>query len=97
MLKRTPLALLAVLALLTSASAGATGSDAQASGATARAYGVEVIVPGQAQAGTPTVTAPPDAVTFTGSFDDNGLVTTSSPRCPCSGTCARAAWPQPTR
>jgi murein DD-endopeptidase MepM/ murein hydrolase activator NlpD len=77
-LKRTPLGLLVVLALLTSASAGATGSDAQASGATARAYGVEVIVPGQPQAGTPTVTAPPDAVLFTGSFDYNGLVTTGS-------------------
>jgi murein DD-endopeptidase MepM/ murein hydrolase activator NlpD len=77
-LKRTPLGLLVVLALLTSASVGATGSDAQASGATARAYGVEVLVPGQAQAGTPTVSAPPDAVLFTGSFAYNGLVTTGS-------------------
>jgi murein DD-endopeptidase MepM/ murein hydrolase activator NlpD len=77
-LKRTPLGLLVVLALLTSASVGATGSDAQASGATARAYGVQVLVPGQPQAGTPTVTAPPDAVLFTGSFAYNGLVTTAS-------------------
>jgi murein DD-endopeptidase MepM/ murein hydrolase activator NlpD len=77
-LKRTPLGLLVVLALLTSASVGATGSDAQASGATARAYGVQVLVPGQPQAGTPTVSAPPDAVLFTGSFAYNGLVTTGS-------------------
>jgi murein DD-endopeptidase MepM/ murein hydrolase activator NlpD len=77
-LKRTPLGFLVVLALLTSASAGATGSDAQASGATARAYGVQVLAPGQAAAGTPTVAAPPDAVLFTGSFSDNGLVTTGS-------------------
>jgi murein DD-endopeptidase MepM/ murein hydrolase activator NlpD len=77
-LKRTPLGFLVVLALLTSASAGATGSDAQASGATARAYGVQVLAPGQAAAGTPTVAAPPDAVLFTGGFSDNGLVTTGS-------------------
>jgi murein DD-endopeptidase MepM/ murein hydrolase activator NlpD len=77
-LKRTPLGVLVVLALLTSVSAGATGSDVQASGATARAYGVQVLVPGQPQAGTPTVAAPPDAVLFTGSFAYNGLVTTGS-------------------
>ncbi len=78
MLKRTPLGLLVVLALLTSASAGATGGRTQASGATARAYGIRVLVPGQPEAGTPTLAAPHDAVLFTGSFSYNGLVTTGS-------------------
>jgi murein DD-endopeptidase MepM/ murein hydrolase activator NlpD len=77
-LKRTPLALVAVLILLPSASAGAAGSDMQASGATSRAYGIRVLVPGQPEAGTPTISAPQDAVLFTASFNYNGLVTTGS-------------------
>jgi murein DD-endopeptidase MepM/ murein hydrolase activator NlpD len=77
-LKRTPLALLVVLILVTSASAGAAGDRSQAAGATARAYGIRVLVPGQGEAGTPTLSAPHDAVLFTGSFDYNGLVTTGS-------------------
>jgi murein DD-endopeptidase MepM/ murein hydrolase activator NlpD len=77
-LKRTPLAFVIGLILLTSASAGAANERAQASGATARAYGVRVVVPDQPQGGTPTVAAPPDAVLFTGGFDYNGLVTTGS-------------------
>jgi murein DD-endopeptidase MepM/ murein hydrolase activator NlpD len=77
-LKRTPLGLLVALALLTSASAGAAGERPQAPGATARAYGIRVLVPGEAEAGTPTLSAPHDAVLFTGSFSYNGLVTTGS-------------------
>jgi murein DD-endopeptidase MepM/ murein hydrolase activator NlpD len=77
-LKRTPLAFVIGLILLTSASAGAADGRMEASGATARAYGIRVVVPGQPQGGTPTVAAPPDAVLFTGGFDYNGLVTTGS-------------------
>jgi hypothetical protein len=77
-LKRTPLGFLVALTLLTSASAGAAGDRAQASGATARAYGIRVLVPGQPEAGTPTVSAPDDAVLFTGSFNYNDLVTSGS-------------------
>jgi murein DD-endopeptidase MepM/ murein hydrolase activator NlpD len=77
-LKRTPLALLVALTLLTSASAGSADARTEASGATARAYGIRVLVPGQPEAGTPTLSAPNDAVLFTGSFNYNGLVTTGS-------------------
>jgi murein DD-endopeptidase MepM/ murein hydrolase activator NlpD len=77
-LKRTPLGFLVALTLLTSASAGAAGDRSQASGATARAYGIRVLVPGQAEAGTPTLSAPNDAVLFTGSFNYNDVVTSGS-------------------
>jgi murein DD-endopeptidase MepM/ murein hydrolase activator NlpD len=77
-LKRAPLALLVALTLLTSASAGAADARTEASGATARAYGIRVLVPGQPEAGTPTLSAPNDAVLFTGGFNYNGLVTTGS-------------------
>jgi hypothetical protein len=77
-LKRTPLGLLVALTLLTSASAEASGDGAQASGATARAYGIRVLVPNQPEAGTPTLSAPHDAVLFTGSFNYNDVVTTGS-------------------
>jgi murein DD-endopeptidase MepM/ murein hydrolase activator NlpD len=75
---RTPLALLVALTLLTSAAAGAADARTEASGATARAYGIRVVVPGQPEAGTPTLSAPNDAVLFTGGFSYNGLVTTGS-------------------
>jgi murein DD-endopeptidase MepM/ murein hydrolase activator NlpD len=75
---RTPLALVIALILLTSASAGAADARVEAAGATARAYAIRVLVPGQAEAGTPTLSAPHDAVLFTGSFSYNGLVTTGS-------------------
>ena len=78
MLKRTPLGLLVALTLLTSASAEASGDGARASGATARAYGIRVLVPNQPEAGTPTLSAPHDAVLFTGSFNYNDVVTTGS-------------------
>jgi len=77
-LKRTPLGLLVALTLLTSASAEASGDGARASGATARAYGIRVLVPNQPEAGTPTLSAPHDAVLFTGSFNYNDVVTTGS-------------------
>ena len=78
MLKRTPLGLLVALILLTSAAAEASGDRAQASGATARAYGIRVLVPNQPEAGTPILSAPNDAVLFTGSFNYNNVVTSGS-------------------
>jgi murein DD-endopeptidase MepM/ murein hydrolase activator NlpD len=77
-LKRAPFALLAALSLLASASADAEWQDAQASGATARAYAIRVVVPNEAGASTPTVTAPNDQVAFYGSFDYNHIVVTGS-------------------
>jgi murein DD-endopeptidase MepM/ murein hydrolase activator NlpD len=90
-LKRTPLALVVALTLLNSASAGAADARVDASGATARAYAIRVLVPGQAEAGTPTLSAPHDAVLFTGSFDYNGLVTTGSANASVSAVSGRAA------
>jgi Peptidase family M23 len=80
-LKRVPLGLLSALTLLAAASAGASSWQSAASGgATAQAYGIRVVVPGQAGGATPTVSAPPDAVQFSGGFSygDNGIVTTGS-------------------
>jgi murein DD-endopeptidase MepM/ murein hydrolase activator NlpD len=67
-LKRTALAPLAALLLLTTASADAGWQGAQAAGATARAQAIRVAVPGQSGAATPTVAAPNDQVQFSGSF-----------------------------
>jgi murein DD-endopeptidase MepM/ murein hydrolase activator NlpD len=67
-LKRTALAPLAALLLLTAASADAGWQSAQAAGATARAQAIRVVVPGQSGAATPTVSAPNDQVQFSGSF-----------------------------
>jgi hypothetical protein len=68
-LKRAPLAIALTLALLTTASAGASDrSAADTGGSTAHAYGIRVLVPGQPGGATPTVGAPPDAVQFSGSF-----------------------------
>jgi murein DD-endopeptidase MepM/ murein hydrolase activator NlpD len=80
-LKRASVGTLAALLLLAAASADAGWRQAeasQASGATARAYGIRVVVPGQPGAATPTVSAPPDSVQFSGGFDYNGVVTTGS-------------------
>jgi murein DD-endopeptidase MepM/ murein hydrolase activator NlpD len=62
------------LSLLATASAGAEWQSGQAAGATARAYAIRVVVPGQSGAATPTVSAPKDAVVFSGAFDYNGVV-----------------------
>ena len=76
--KRASVGLLAALLLLTAAAADAGWQQARASGATARAYAIRVVVPGQLGAETPTVTAPEDSVVFSGSFDYNKLVTSGS-------------------
>jgi Peptidase family M23 len=78
---RGPLATAVALLLLSTASAGATNWRAsQAGGATAQAYGIRVLVPGDAGGATPTVSAPPDSVQFSGGFSygDGGIVTTGS-------------------
>ncbi len=80
-LKRAPLASVLVVILLSGASAGASSwRTAEAGGATAQAYGIRVVIPGQTGAATPTVSAPPDAVQFSGGFTygDGGIVTTGS-------------------
>jgi murein DD-endopeptidase MepM/ murein hydrolase activator NlpD len=76
--RRASVGFLASLVLLATTSAGASWQHAQASGATARAFAVRVVVPGQAGASTPAVSAPDDAVVFSGGFDYNGVVTTGS-------------------
>jgi murein DD-endopeptidase MepM/ murein hydrolase activator NlpD len=75
---RAPVAVLAAVLLLTTTGADAGWQRKQVSGATARAYAVRVVVPNDPGSGTPTVSAPPDSVVFTGSFDYNHVVTTGS-------------------
>jgi murein DD-endopeptidase MepM/ murein hydrolase activator NlpD len=77
-LKRASVGLVASLVLLATNSAGAGWQHAQASGASARAFAIRVVVPGQTGASTPTVSAPDDAVVFSGGFDYNGIVTSGS-------------------
>ena len=68
----------AVTTLLAAGAAGASSSQ-RPSGASARAYGIRVVVPGQPGAATATVSAPQDMVEFAGSFSCcSGLVTTGS-------------------
>src|SRR5919204_2032911 len=77
---RLPLVLaLACLVLL----AGSAGASSQASrpGATAAAYGVRIVVPGQAGASSTSVSSPPDAVGFASGFaypSDGSVLTTGS-------------------
>jgi murein DD-endopeptidase MepM/ murein hydrolase activator NlpD len=79
LVRRTPLAAVLVLTLLSTASAGASGwRAASTGGATAHAYAIRVIVPGQSGAATPTLSAPPAQVQFSGAFSYNGLVTAAS-------------------
>ena len=73
------LSLIAVL-LLVVGPAGAT-SHATRAGATASAYGIKVVIPGQAGASSTSVSAPSDSVGFAGSFaypSDGSIVTTGS-------------------
>jgi murein DD-endopeptidase MepM/ murein hydrolase activator NlpD len=78
-LKRGFVASLAALLLLTAASADAGWQGAQASGATARAQAVRIVVPGAAGAATPTVSAPNDQVLFSGGFSYGQDPTTHAP------------------
>jgi murein DD-endopeptidase MepM/ murein hydrolase activator NlpD len=67
-LKRATVAPLAALLLLASASADAGWQSSRASGSTARAQAVRIVVPGQTGAATATVSAPNDQVLFSGGF-----------------------------
>jgi murein DD-endopeptidase MepM/ murein hydrolase activator NlpD len=78
LVKRASVAFLVALLLLTAAAAAAGRQRAQASGATASAYAIRVVVPNANGAQTPTVSAPDDAVAFSGAFDYNHVVTSSS-------------------
>jgi murein DD-endopeptidase MepM/ murein hydrolase activator NlpD len=90
-LKRALVALLAAMSLLATASAGAEWQSAQASGATARAYAIRVVVPDRPGAATPTVSAPDDAVVFSGSFNYENIVTTGSANASASAVAGTAA------
>jgi murein DD-endopeptidase MepM/ murein hydrolase activator NlpD len=89
--KRASVGLLAALLLLTAAAADAGWQQARASGATARAYAIRVVVPNQPGAETPTVTAPEDSVVFSGSFDYNKLVTSGSANASASAVAGPSA------
>jgi murein DD-endopeptidase MepM/ murein hydrolase activator NlpD len=67
-LKRALVAPVAVLLLLTTASADAGWQRGQAAGATARAQAIRIVIPGRDAAATPTVSAPNDQVLFSGGF-----------------------------
>jgi murein DD-endopeptidase MepM/ murein hydrolase activator NlpD len=77
-LKRASVGVVASLVLLTANSAGAGWQQSGASGASARAYAIRVVVPGDTGGATPTVSAPDDAVVFSGGFDYKGIVTSGS-------------------
>ena len=96
-MRKTPLiATLAATSVLLCAAGAASPAD-RTIGATARAWGVSITVPGQGGAGTRVLTAPGDAVSFDGSFAypgdgsvaSAGSVTTSVSA--ASGVQARAA------
>jgi murein DD-endopeptidase MepM/ murein hydrolase activator NlpD len=92
--KRGSVGLLLALSFLLAASADAGRRQSDAAGATARAYAIQVVVPGQTGAATPTASAPDDQVVFTGGFDYNHLVTTGSANASASavsGTSASAS------
>jgi murein DD-endopeptidase MepM/ murein hydrolase activator NlpD len=95
--KRASLVVVLALTLLTAASADAGGSGPAATGgATATAYGIKVIVPGQAGGATPTVSAPPDAVQFSGGFSygsgaNGALVSTGSANASVSAVSSTSA------
>src|SRR5690348_17175328 len=69
MVRRPPLHLAVLASLLLVVGLGAAQSSADRSaGATARAWAIRVIVPGQPGASTRVLTAPDDAVVFDGAF-----------------------------
>lgn len=91
LVKRASVAFVAALLLLTAAAADAGWQQARASGATARAYAIRVVVPNLPGAETPTVSAPEDSVVFSGSFDYNKLVTSGSANASASAVSGPAA------
>jgi murein DD-endopeptidase MepM/ murein hydrolase activator NlpD len=89
--KRASVGFLVALFLLTAAAADAGWQSTQASGATARAYAIRVVVPDGTGGETPTVSAPEDSVVFSGSFDYQGLVKTGSANASASAVAGPAA------
>jgi murein DD-endopeptidase MepM/ murein hydrolase activator NlpD len=78
---RRPLLITALALACVSAVGASAGSADRSAGATARAWAIRVIVPGQAGAGTRELDAPQDAVAFDGAFaypDDGSIVSASS-------------------
>jgi murein DD-endopeptidase MepM/ murein hydrolase activator NlpD len=75
------IATLAAACLLTLALGAADGSADRSAGATARAWAIRVVVPGQPGGGSRVLTAPADAVAFDGAFsypEDGSVVTAAS-------------------
>jgi murein DD-endopeptidase MepM/ murein hydrolase activator NlpD len=92
LVKRASVAFVAALLLLTAAAADAGWQRTDASGATARAYAIRVVVPDQDGAATPTVSAPEDSVVFSGAFDyGNHAVMTGSANASASALAGSAA------
>ena len=79
MLKRALVAPLVALLLLAAAAADAGWKGTQASGSTARAQAIRIVVPGATGAATPTVSAPNDQVLFSGGFSYGEDPTTHTP------------------
>ena len=80
MRRRVAIAFPLVAAVVLAAGAGAVPAD-RAAGASARAFGINVVVPGQPTAGTATLSTPQDAVQFGGSFAypaDGSILSASS-------------------
>jgi murein DD-endopeptidase MepM/ murein hydrolase activator NlpD len=78
--RRVAIAFPLVAAVVLAAGAGAVPAD-RAAGASARAFGISITVPGQPSAGTPTLSAPQDAVQFGGAFaypEDGSILSASS-------------------
>src|SRR5438270_10065547 len=85
---------LAGACLLVVALGASDGSADRSAGATARAWAIKVIVPGQAAAGTRVLTAPDDAVAFDGAFaypQDGSVVSASSVTTSVSATSSTQA------
>src|SRR5579884_581972 len=78
---RATLALLAAGALALAGGVGVTVAERAAAAVTARAFGVQITLPGQPPKGTAVLTAPEDAVQFGGSFaypSDGSIVSVQS-------------------
>jgi murein DD-endopeptidase MepM/ murein hydrolase activator NlpD len=79
--RRTILPFVAAASLIVLTIGASEGSADRSAGATARAWAINVIVPGQAAVSTRVATAPPDAVAFDDAFAypaDGSVVTASS-------------------
>src|SRR5262249_23434535 len=80
--------------LLVLAVGASTGAAEKSAGATSRAWGIKVIVPGQPPAGTRELDAPDDAVVYDGAFaypTDGSIVSASSVTTSASATSGEQA------